>query len=280
MMDRLLQTHLDPIARGSRRWQLWRNLALCWAVAAVAGLVALLAVRSLDGSSGWMFFLLLVAAAMAAAIIAVRFRTTSPDYQAVARQIEEQNPELHALLLTAVEQRPDSATGELNYLQQRVISEALEHHRRSPWGERISRQLFLAWSAHWAALLLFVLVLAGLRPTFSHGLGLWAGAEHSNGVSVTPGDANVERGSGLVVLARFDAKLPAEAELVIKPVNEAERRIPLAKNLDDPVFGGGIPEVKGDLTYRIEFTHGRTRDFKVTAFDYPRLERADAKLTF
>ena len=79
---------------------------------------------------------------------------------------------------------------------------------------------------------------------------------------------------------RFDGKLPAEAELVIKPVNEAERHIPLAKNLDDPVFGGGIPEVKGDLSYRIEFTHGRTRDFKVTAFDYPRLERADAKLTY
>ena len=167
MMDRLLQTHLDPIARGSRRWLLWRNLALCWAVAALAGLAALLAFGSLDGSSGWVFFLLLAGAAVAAIVIVLRFRATSPDYQAVVRQIEEQNPELHALLLTAVEQQPDSATGELNYLQQRVISEALEHHRRTPWGERISRRLFLAWGAHWAALLLFVLVLAGLHPTFS-----------------------------------------------------------------------------------------------------------------
>ncbi len=279
-MDRLLQTHLDPIARGARRWQLWRNLAICWAVAAAAGLATLFTVESLDWSPAWIFFLLLVGAVVAAAVIVRRFGAASPDYQAVARRIEEHNPELHALLLTAVEQKPDSTTGQLNYLQQRVIEEALEHHRRSPWGERISRQLFLAQGAHWAALLLFLLVLAGLRPSFSHGSGLWAGAERSNGVSVTPGDTNVERGTGLVVLARFNDKLPADAELVIKPVNEAEQHIPLAKNLGDPVFGGGVPEVKGDLTYRIEFTHGRTRDFKVTAFDYPRLDHADARLTY
>jgi len=34
------------------------------------------------------------------------------------------------------------------------------------------------------------------------------------------------------------------------------------------------------LSYRVEFGHGRTREYKVTVFDYPRLERADANLKY
>src|SRR5262249_20817426 len=47
-----------------------------------------------------------------------------------------------------------------------------------------------------------------------------------------------------------------------------------------PVFGGSVPEVTGDLFYRIEYANEQTRDFKVTVFEHPRLERADAHLTF
>src|SRR6185295_19477489 len=50
--------------------------------------------------------------------------------------------------------------------------------------------------------------------------------------------------------------------------------------LDDPVFGASLPEVNGELTYRVEYGGEATRDFKVTTFEFPRLERADAKLTF
>src|SRR5437667_48974 len=65
----------------------------------------------------------------------------------------------------------------------------------------------------------------------------------AQGVTVTPGDTSVERGHGLVVLARFDGRLPAEATLVIGSTPETLRRVPLVKNLADPVFGGGVPEV-------------------------------------
>src|SRR5207248_7360732 len=58
------------------------------------------------------------------------------------------------------------------------------------------------------------------------------------------------------------------------------RRIPLVKNLDDPVFGGSLPEVTTDLSYHIDYAGQQTRDFKVTVFEHPRLERADAKVHF
>ena len=278
MIDRLLEKHLKPVARDYWRWQLWRALARCWAVMAAVGGVALLLHRVTRWTAVWFMPLFALTAAGWAFVLWRRWRRNEPDYRQIARQIEQENPKLHALLLTAVEQQPESATGELNYLQQRVVREALDHNRRRPWGSNVFERLFFSWCAHGLALACFLAVLFGLRVTSPPGASLFHPL--NNGVAVTPGDTSVERGGGLVVLARFEGWLPAEASLLLKPLNEPERRLSLVKNLDDPVFGGSVPELTSDLVYRVEFPGGRTRDFKVTVFDYPKLERADARLSF
>ena len=282
MIDRVLKSHLEPLARASQRWQLWRNLALCWLAAAAAGLAALWVEHAAGWYSPLLFFVLGIAAVAGAVMVVRRFGTPPLDYQALARQIERENPKLHALLVTAVEQQPLSESGELNYLQQRVVLEALDQYRRSAWGRSIARRHSAAVGAQWAALAGLAAVMIILRPHFSlsHLSGLWEAAERSNGVTVNPGDATIERGSALVVLARFDGKLPAEARLVVNPVNENEQSVALTKNLDDPVFGGGFPAVQNDLKYHIEYSSGRTRDFKVSVFDYPKLTRADATIDY
>ena len=278
MIDRLLQQHLEPIARDYHYWHLWRALTRCWAGMASLGL-GLIVLHQFSGWwTAWIFPLLIVATVVWAVWLRRQWQRSKPDYRAIARQIEEENPKLHALLLTAVEQQPDTPTGGLNYLQQRVIHEALEHNRNRPWGTRIFERSFFAQCAQWLALVMFLAVLLGLRIATPAGRALFMA--HGDGVNVTPGDTSVERGSGFVVLARFDGKIPTEATLVITPVNENERRIPLAKNLDDPVFGGGVPEVNGSLSYRVEYGARRTREYSVTVFEYPKLERADAKLRF
>src|SRR5436190_2155394 len=197
MIDRLLQTHLEPIARDYHYWHLWRALSRCWAAMALAG-IGLIVLHQFTGWwAAWVF------------------------------------------------------------------------------------PLFIATTVVWAALLalgFFAGVLLGLRIATPAGRANFLA--RGEGVSVTPGDTSIERGSGLVVLARFDGKLPTEATLVIKSINENERRVPLAKNLDDPVFGGSVPEVNSGLTYRVEYAARQTREFTVTVFEYPKLERADAKLTF
>src|SRR5512137_1819498 len=113
MIDRLLKIHLDPIARDYRRWKLLRGLAWLWGMTAMVGLGLLL----WHGADAWIF-LVLVAATIAGMAWVWRWaRGIDLDYRAMARRIEEENPGLHALLLTAVEQEPDAATGRLNYLQ-------------------------------------------------------------------------------------------------------------------------------------------------------------------
>jgi hypothetical protein len=279
MIDRVLKTHLEPIARDQRRWQLGRALNRGWLLAALIGL-CFVGLRLVAGwTSPWVFLLLAFATLAWTLAICYRSWRRQIDYQGIARKIEAENPQLHKLLLTAVEQQPDPATGELNYLQARVIHEALAHDLGNSWGAPTSQRLIFTRLANLFTFLLLACVLASLYQAAPPSVALrqLAGTQ---GVSVTPGDATVEKGSSLVVLARFEGEVPKEATLVVRPANEAEQRIPLVKNLDDPVFGASLSEVKGELTYRVEYAGNHTRDFKVGVFEYPRLERADAKISY
>ena len=155
MIDRLLQIHLEPVARDRS------------AVAAVA---------HLDAAAGWRRRARGCSSFSSTARPAGfrrgcscccslprwsgrsssggRSKRTPLDFQTIARNIEAENPKLHALLLTAVEQKPDAATQELNYLQDRVIREALAEDRRSVWRKRAAKQLRLTQLGNVAALAL------------------------------------------------------------------------------------------------------------------------------
>jgi len=279
MIEPLLKSQLEPVAKRQRQWRLQSRLAGCWAAAAAVGFILLLLERRAGVSLPWMIPLLGGATALASFLIWKRTQNWQPDFRQIARRIEQQHPELHALLLTAVEQQPD-ASGQFNYLQERVIREAVGQNQQHQWIETISRRRLLAleW-AQFVALIAVVLALFALRNQAPTASAAAAAVAADQKLTVTPGDANIERGSALVVLARFTGPLPSGAELIVIEGGNS-RRIPLVKNLDDPVFGGSIPEVTADLSYHIEYADQQTRDFRVTVFEHPRLERADAKIHF
>jgi len=282
MIAPFLKSQLEPVAQRQRRWRLQSQLAICWGAAALLGFLLVFVQRAAGASVPGLILLLGAATAVASALIWKRTKKWEPDFRQIARRIEQEHPELHALLLTAVEQTPDAATGEFNYLQQRVIDEAVSQNKQHQWIETVSRARLLAME--WVqlfALVALVFALYELRSPDRRGAsGTAALAEKDQKISVTPGDTSVERGSALVVLARFTGPLPSSAELIIESGPGNSRRIPLVKNLDDPVFGGSLAEVTNHLTYHIEYAGKQTRDFKVTVFEHPRLERADAKIHF
>jgi membrane protein YdbS with pleckstrin-like domain len=281
MIEPLLQAQLDPVARRARRLRLWKALGWYWLFTTFAG-AALLVLAGLLLIPIWVTLAaILCAAVIGSWIVRRRVAHWQLDYQQIARQIEQQNPELHALLLTAVEQQPDAATGQLNYLQQRVIQQAVEESHQRKWVEAVSDQeLARAEFFSFAALALFAFAMVltpGIIPERTRASRHFFSATK---VEVTPGDASLERGSGLVILARFDGKLPADATLVMKPAGSETSRIPLVKNLEDPVFGGSIPEVQNEFLYSIEYDGQTTREYKISVFDLPRLEKADAHLVY
>ena len=56
--------------------------------------------------------------------------------------------------------------------------------------------------------------------------------------------------------------------------------VPLAKSLDDPVFGARLPAVEEDLSYHVEFAAEVSEKYRITVFDFPTVVRVDAKLVF
>lgn len=284
MIDVLLRVKLEPLARAERRSRLLRALARVWGWAAGVAVLLWLLARVLPGWSRAAVPLLACAAGLVAVLVWWRARRRPTDYRQLAREIEQEHPDLDSALLAAVEQKPDPATHMLGFLQHRVIEEALRHRATHDWGQRVIHRLKSAQAAQWLALAAFGASLLLLRtdapsaPTEGRpaALRLFGGG----GVTVTPGDTELERGHALVVSARFGSRVPATAELVITPKSGAVQRLPLTKNLNDPIFGGGLAEVSGDLTYRVEYGDERTREFIVKVFEHPNLNRADASLTF
>ncbi len=277
MIAPLLNEHLEPVARRYRRLQLWRGLAICWGL---AGLLAVaLGAFGVDyrigvpligliafGTALWMAFACLSAKA---------------DPHWLALQIEQQHPELKTALLAALEQQPD-ADGKFSFLQQRVIAEAVVHGQSLGWTDAFpARKLVLAHVTHLAAFAFFVAALMGLRVnTTTAEQKIAAAKAAADSISVLPGDTQIERGNSLVVLAKFEGRLPAGATLILGSGTNVTRSIALTKSLDDPVFGGTVPEVNEDFTYRIEFAGQRTKEFTVKVFEHPKLERADVKIQF
>jgi hypothetical protein len=279
-LDPFLETRLDRVAQRQRRLRSWSVVAGNWAVWACLGLL----LAWLERKSGWTSALMLPLVALLATITGLvllnRFRKKTPDdTRQLAFRIESHFPDLDGRLITAVQQQPQPG-GAFNFLQERIIGEALAHDQKRNWSVIVPlSRIKLAQMGHWLSLILFVGVLWQLRVTGGHQL-LARIPGSSSGITVTPGDIVLERGSSLVVLARFGGPLPAAVELMIHQDTELPKSMPLAKSLADPMFGGSISEVSSNFVYHIEYGGNRTRDFKVTVFDYPRLERADADLTY
>ena len=274
MTTPLLTVVLEPIVR---RHRMQRTL-----VVAAVGLLVLFVIAvalHMSGNGSRFSALLIIIAKVLVWIIAWRSAARwSCDYREIARRIEAQHPELHSLLLTAVEQQPDAETGRLNFLQQRIVAEASAKARSQNWLSAVPSWRLAGLGAIAFVITVFLIVFVPTLARPAHDAA--RPVVFDQAVEITPGDVSLERGSGLIVLAKFNRDVPGAATLVLQPKNEPEQRMPLVKNLDDPVFGGGLPEVQGDLTYRIEYAGAATRDFTVKVFEHPRLDRADATLHF
>ena len=279
MMERRLQNQLGAMESMLRRARLRRRLAFCWATMAVAELVLFL----LRGFAGWdirlAWWLVLAGGLMTAVIVRRRERLRPADFRALVATIERENPEVRHLLSTAAEQEPDPHSGEFGFLQLRVIEQVLTHRHRVLWGRHFENKLSSATNVQTLALLGLVVALClGGSPVRWHLASgtTWLAEE----IIVTPGDTQVERGTGLVITARFGHTPPAEAALVLVSASGKSKRIPLARHLADPVFGASLPEISEGGLYRIEYGTKKTRDYKIGVFDYPALTRADAGLRF
>ena len=283
MIEEALRKRIEPIVKRRRRLHLALRLSIYWLIAALVGFV-LMGANKLWGWGPPLAVALLCGATVLATVVTIyKTRHMQPDYRAAARNIEQQHPEARALLLAAIEQQPEGPDGQLGYLQESVIGEALRHGAKHDWLQSVApRKLMLAKCAQVASLLLLLLILSRVTPraVFEFAGRGPAPAKRGYDVTVTPGDTDAELGTPVVILARFDGIVPPEVSLLFGEAGAEAQRIVLSKNLEDPVFGGIITEVNSDLLYHIEYANKRTRDYRISIYEHPTLTRADAKIVY
>ncbi len=295
-MDQHLFDRIQPVLKRANWLRFFNGLSLVWMAAAVVALSLLV-----SNYSGGSYFVpgtllpvlggLFLLATLAWLIWSTLTRKSSSD---IAQVIENHYEELDSSLMTAIEQRPDEQSGLYNFLQYDVIRKAVYHSYRQPWRTALPvwRSIIAPLSAV-ASLVAFVGFLglywyaAKPIPIDPHVVDFSqvASGDQNYSLVVEPGDAAVEAGSSLMVLARFGEQLPPEATVVFQPNSSnaeavEEIRIPMSKSLADPIFGCRIPEISGNSQYRVDYA-GRSSDtFQVTVFRYPKLVRSDAELDY
>jgi hypothetical protein len=282
MTDKVLLARLRPAVDRLRRFRMLAGFAAGWALAAV---IAAALLRMNPVSSEWyasIRFWVLPCGLLLGILGGCIGRLCRPRARAVAAHIERMNPDLDGRLSTALEQAPDE-NGRFHFLQDHLFTETIHHSTQQDWSKIVSpRRMGWTRAAEIGALAAFVGIwfLLPQPLTTTAAMAAAGGAESKETVTVTPGDTELEKGSTLVLLARFNGTVPGSADVVIGDTAASEQRLPLKRNLNDPVFGGTVPDVAQSFTYRVVWENGESQRYKVQVFEFPKLERSDVTLTY
>ncbi|MEI6282853.1 MAG: hypothetical protein WCP82_09090, partial [Alphaproteobacteria bacterium] len=204
-------------------------------------------------------------------------RRTPYDHATAAQIIETQFPDLKFALRTAAEQTPDQDSGRFNFLQRRVIDEAIRHAHRHPWALRTRRQARWTLVGHGTALAA-TLGLAVLVLQRSPVEVPWV--VKAQKVAVSPGNVERERGSTVIIDARITGRSARRVELVWQDTAGKTGRVPMGRSLGDPVYAYTLPRVSTNLTYFVAYDGSETERFQLTVFEQPALVSADAELSY
>ena len=286
-MERTLYNQLLPVVRRFRFRRIMMSLALVWSLGtAIMGCLYLLNLTGqIDPRPYWLPILITTAVvSLLTLVVAAR---TSKTIEQVASDLERQFPELDAILLTAIEQKPIDGP-RYGFLQRDVLRRAVAHSFQNHWPATVP-----GWQMFATPLVAFVMLLAfaaGILSVAFRSKDLPpdptiafhdAVIDTTNLiVSIEPGDTAVERGSSLLVLARFEEGLPPESKLMFRGSDGMESTLTMNKSLEDPVFGGRIPSINEAIQYSVAFAEEQTEWFDVSVFQVPQLTRADANLIY
>ncbi|TWU41105.1 DUF4175 family protein [Novipirellula artificiosorum] len=300
-MSDALRHRIDQVTdRFRKRCFGWSAAVIAMAVA-VVGAMLLPAARSgqISGSNS---AIALAAIGMLGLLLAyVLSRRSYTNERGIATRIENQFPSLQQRLLTAVTLA--NQTEPLGFLQRQVVREAYDHSRIYRWPDTVpSGQLVMSRLLGASATVMMGAVLATLF--ISQGLTRDAGASSKRimplNVTVEPGNTEIERGSSLVITARFeglrsgaergssgkgqsrqgDEVAPTDGELLLTAKDGTQRRLTMTQNLNDPILAAFIAAVDAPLDYRITTPVWTSDTYSVDVFDFPAVLRSDADLEF
>ena len=270
-----LQEHLTFYRQQHRRQKLYSGLAICWALCAVAVIALLLLGQA--PAFAWPV-VGLAAAALATLVLIKVWMVDWLTLGDIVKMIEQHHPGLNKLLETASEQLEKNDPDRLDFMQQRVLAEALQASRDQGWEMQSNGRLALTHVYHGAALTVFLLAFWQLsgdsKPTGLGGLGLARGE-----VTVEPGNVDVERGTSLIISAEFP-EFKSEVQLVVQEPGRPKRWMTMAQSLDDPTYSYRLANVQSNALYSVVYDGDESEFYRMMVFEFPDLKNSEAKLDY
>ena len=210
-------------------------------------------------------------------------RTERLDFLKAAQCIEEENTELKQSLVTAVEANL-SFSQSSGFFIRRVTNQALREGESSPWEQAGSAKLVRSRIEYLLSVSALVAVL-GISYVSVQLAAPLSSVQSSpalvdSRITILPGNQEVERGSSLVVTARFEGGLPSAATLVIVDDSGVSRNRPMAQSLSDPVFATAIRRIDTPLRYHILYNEIESPQYRIDVYDLPDLVQANARLDY
>lgn len=269
---------LTTIQRVRRRWRVALALRGAAIFAASALVLIVLSATGFEqfGVSPATIFAARVAvgvaalAVFAAVVVLPLVRRVSD--QRVALYIEEHEPALQTLLISAID-TPRSERGSLTYA---LVERAAETCKTIDYGSGIDRPALRrnSWLFAGAAAVALVIVAAG-PPALRDSTRLLllpaapADAAVALSVSVAPGSDTIARGADFVVGARLNGFDGVGAQLVVRTGTDDWQRLPMADGQDPASFEAVLFDVVTDTEYFVEAGSVRSPVFKVVVADAP-----------
>ncbi|MCG8576986.1 MAG: hypothetical protein MI810_19050, partial [Flavobacteriales bacterium] len=217
MPNNIITSALEPIVKCHRQQRLRKKLTLLWTVLGALGLSYGWAKYQWGWDHGSAVPVFLGTWLVATLVVWIGHRRNQPSMRSIARKIEEDHPKLEAALLTALDQEPDSQSGEYHILQTRVIREALENNLKEPWEQPFHIQLFMSGVLRFASLIIVALAAYWMTQPGKAPRSSATGSTFKGELAVEPGHLELERGDAVVVTARFGRKVPTNVQLVMMP---------------------------------------------------------------
>lgn len=278
-IDGRLRFELLPLAKRIRSRRLNIRSARLWGWLAGGGAVAVL-VGWFAGFPGPIINITFAVFALFTSIRVARLWNRNPiNYEEAGTFVEARHPDLQSALRTALEQTP-TTDGRYDFLQKRVLARALDHSRLHDWKKLSPGNVTWPKIAHAVTLFSVIVVIAFASIVPPSAPRLVRRQLFQGELAVTPGNAEIQRGSTVVISARFGQEIPLSAGLSWTDPNGNRLITPMSRSLSDPVFAATLPSVNTDLEYEVVFDGASSESYRLTVFDLPTLLQANAQLDY
>ncbi|WP_395737738.1 hypothetical protein [Prosthecobacter sp.] len=283
----ILEARIAEVREALRRARLLRHLAAVFAIGIlVRGSFLLAALNGLPVSKKVDRWSMLVLLALGLIAWLKGRRNIWSDHD-IARVIETKHPSLDALLLTAIEHEREAEVPN-GFMHERLIDHALARAATQNWPVTVAHKPYMrALATAWMAVIAFLVTDVALRvQTWPRKTTVVEKQKDEPEkptefkATLTPGDTELERGTHLIVEARFNGPVPADAVLVVSEADgKVREKMPMKLTVDAQVYGGMINKVERDTKYHVEFGGQKSDTHTISVFDFPKLVRSDVLVT-